>query len=455
MTNLLQLPLETLIPKLQSGACDARDVIAAAAARHEAHGEKLQAYLRWDPAAPDGAGVLAGIPVSAKDLFGLDGFETFAGSPTALPERWQAEGPVVAALKAAGAVFMGKTHMVEFAFGGIGTNPHWPTPVNPWDATRPRVPGGSSSGAGISIWEGSALIALGSDTAGSVRVPASFTGTVGLKTTKDRWSTDGLVPLSTSLDTPGILARSVADAAVAFAVIDPETQTPFDGFLASLRGRGVADLRLGLCDWFFDDCAPGIAEAVEAAIAALEKAGATVVEFDHPAIAEAGEIFGRGGLAAPEFAALINDDFADWKATLDPNVLARFERMEAIPAVDYISRRNRLIELAAAADAALAEIDALVGPTVPIAPPTVEQVSVAEEYFRCNMAALRNTSIVNLLDLSAVSLPAGLDGEGLPVGLHLVGRNGADADILLVALAAESVLGTPAEILGTPPLLAD
>lgn len=454
MTDLLDLPLEALIPKLQHGACSAEETIAAATARHAAHDETLQAYLRWQPETPGGRGVLAGIPVSAKDLFGLDGFDTYAGSPKALPARWCAEGSVVTALKTEGAVFMGKTHMVEFAFGGIGTNPHWATPHNPWDAGDPRVPGGSSSGAGVSIQEGSALIALGSDTAGSVRVPASFTGTVGLKTTKDRWSTDGLVPLSTSLDTPGILTRSVADAAVTFAVIDPETRVSFDSFLAELRGRDVAGLKLGLSPWFFEDCGPGIAEAVIAAAAELEKAGAQLLEVDLPAIAEAGEIFGRGGLAAPEFAALINDEFADWKPTLDPNVLARFEKMEAIPAVDYISRRNRLVELAAETDAVMAELDALIGPTIPIAPPTLAEVAVPEDYFTCNMAALRNTAIVNLLDLCAVSMPVALDDAGLPVGLHLIGRNGADAALLATAMAAECVLGTGRDILGTPPVLA-
>ncbi|HAA93952.1 MAG TPA: 2-amino-5-chloromuconate deaminase, partial [Rhodospirillaceae bacterium] len=446
MTDPLDLPLETLIPMLQKGECAADDVIAAASARHETFGDQLQAYLRWDPApAVAGGGVLAGIPVSAKDLFGLEGFETFAGSPSPLPANWCVEGPVVAALKSAGATIMGKTHMVEFAFGGIGTNPHWPTPANPWDVKTPRVPGGSSSGAGVSIWEGSALVALGSDTAGSVRVPASFTGTVGLKTTKGCWSTDGLVPLSTSLDTPGLLTRSAADMAVAFSVIDPDKGEPFERFLATLRERDLSDIKLGLCRWFFEDCDPGIAETIEASVAKLEKAGASVAEITLPSVVEAGEIFGRGGLAAPEFAALINDQFADWKPTLDPNVLARFERMEAIPAIDYISRRNRLAELAAEADQALESIDALIGPTVPITPPTVEAVSVPEEYFRCNMATLRNTSIVNLLDQCAVSLPVGLDKAGMPVGLHLIGRNGADREIISVALAAEKILGTARE----------
>jgi len=203
----------------------------------------------------------------------------------------------------------------------------------------------------------------------------------------------------------------------------------------------------------FEDCDPGVAEGVSAALALLEKAGAIVTDVDVPAIDEAGEIFARGGLAAPEFAALINDTFAGWKATLDPNVLARFEKMEAIPAVDYISRRNRLMELAVDADAVFRDVDVLVGPTIPITAPTVEEVAVPEEYFRLNMAALRNTSVVNLLDLCAVSLPVGLDRSGIPIGFQLAARHNTDAELLAISLACESVIGTGTDILGVPPLL--
>jgi aspartyl-tRNA(Asn)/glutamyl-tRNA(Gln) amidotransferase subunit A len=468
----IQQTLESLVPALRNGEYSAQALVEAAIVRHEEFGADLCAYFQWDAAGARAAamkadqalkaggdpGPLCGIPVSAKDLFGVDGFPTFAGSPSALPDKWNKEGPVVSALKSSGAVFMGKTHMVEFAFGGIGTNPHWDTPRNPWDSDDHRVCGGSSSGAGVSLWEGSAFVALGSDTAGSVRVPASFTGAVGLKTTKHRWSTAGLVPLSTSLDTPGILTKNVADAVIGFSVIDPGSTAPYDALLADMRSRSVSGLRFGLCEAWFEDCDPGIAQGVEAALSLLAKAGATVERVTRPrveaVVAAAGEIFKRGGLAAPEFAALINDEFGDWKATLDPNVLARFEKMEAIPAVDYISRRNRLTALAAEADEALNGFDAIVGPTVPITAPTLGDVAQPEEYLRLNMAALRNTSIVNLLDLSAVSMPVALDAVGMPIGLQLVGRSGDDAGLLSVALACETVLGTASALLGTPPMVA-
>jgi aspartyl-tRNA(Asn)/glutamyl-tRNA(Gln) amidotransferase subunit A len=468
-TDPISQPLEAILPALRDVSLSATALADAAIARHETHGDTLEAYIAFDA---DGArraaakaderlsmgdpAPLCGIPVSLKDLYGLDGFETFAGSPKPLPEKWTAEGPVVAGLKRDGAVIAGKTHMVEFAFGGIGSNPHWPAPRNPWggrDAKARRVSGGSSSGAGVSLWEGSALVAFGSDTAGSVRIPACWTGTVGLKTTKHRWSTDGLVPLSTSLDTPGILTITAADAAIAFAGIDPGTSTLALDFLNELRTRTLKGARIGVYRPFFDGCSPGIAEAVEAALAMLEKAGAVIADIDLAPVAEAMEIFKRGGLAAPEFAALINGEFEDWKDSLDPNVRARFERIEAIPATDYINRRNRLLDLAADMDEALAGCDAVAGPTVPIAPPTLDEIAKPEDYFGKNLLALRNTATVNLLDLCAVSLPCGKDALGLPAGLQLIGRNGADVEMLALAVACEAVLGTAAEMLGTPPLL--
>ncbi|NIR35760.1 MAG: amidase, partial [Actinobacteria bacterium] len=164
-------------------------------------------------AADDDPPPLTGIPISVKDLYGVDGLPTFAGTTRALPERWSRDAWLVRRLRDAGAIIVGKTHMVEMAFGGVGLNPSWETPRNPWDAGTHRIPGGSSSGAGVSLWEGSALIALGSDTGGSIRIPAALTGTVGQRTTKGRWPTTGVVPLSPTFDTVGALTRTVEDSA--------------------------------------------------------------------------------------------------------------------------------------------------------------------------------------------------------------------------------------------------
>ena len=455
MVSAFDLPLEILIPKITNDSSISDRVIETAISRYREHEETLCAYRHWSPASNDKPGILSGIPVSIKDLFGLNGFETYAGTPRPLPKKWCFEGQVVHSLRNAGAVFMGKTHMVEFAFGGLGTNPHWPTPVNPWSIDEPHVSGGSSSGSGVSIQEGSALAALGSDTAGSVRVPASFTGTVGVKTTKNRWSTNGLVPLSHSLDTPGIITRSVSDAVVMFSVIDPETNIPFDQFLMNLRSQEVLGLKLGICSWFFDGCDTNIGEVALRATCAIEKRGASASEVSPRAISEAGEIFSRGGLAASEFAELINTEFPDWKNTLDPNVKSRFEKMANISASDYDDRLQRLTLLAREIDQTLVDVDVLVGPTVPISPPTVLEVTEPQLYRQLNMRALRNTSIVNLLDLCAITIPVGLDAKGFPVGLQFIGRKGEDEKLLTVALAAERTLGSASELMGKAPLVID
>lgn len=466
MADMLQDSIASIGAALRDGATTSAALAEEAIANHDRRGAALMAYKVRDPdrfraeaRAADAAfaadidfGPLQGIPVSVKDLYGVGGYPTCAGTPAPLPEKWEREGPVVEALRRSLAPVSGKTHTVEFAFGGLGTNAHWGTPRNPWDAKAHRVPGGSSAGAGISLLEGSALLALGSDTAGSVRVPASFTGTVGVKTSFGRWSLEGIVPLSPSLDTAGVLARTVADAVLAFAVIDPLTDLPGAALLAAFAEVGPADIHIGVCDRFFEDCDPGVAEGVKSALDELAAAGARVSAIDLPEIAEADEIFVHGGLAAPEFAAFINGEMQDRKATLDPNVAARFASMEAITAVDYLARRDRLRALSASAADRMAEVDVVVGPTVPITPPTVDAVADADGYRKHNMGALRNTRPGNTLTLSAVTIPVALDKAGMPVGLQIMAPLDEDERALAVALAFETVLGTSRQRLGVPPM---
>ncbi len=468
MSNMLNESIETIGKSLRDGKTTSAALAEEAIANHERHGAVLGAYksrnadqFRAEAKAADAVfaagidfGPLQGIPVSVKDLYGVRGYETCAGTPAPLADRWETEGPVVGALRRSLSPISGKTHTVEFAFGGLGTNAHWGTPRNPWDAVAHRVPGGSSAGAGVSLWEGSALVALGSDTAGSVRVPASFTGTVGIKTSFGRWSVDGIVPLSPSLDTAGVLARTVADAILAFAAIDPLTDIPGTALLAGFGDVGAADIHIGVCDHFFENCDPGVAEGVKDAIDTLAVAGARVSSIDLPEAAEADEIFSRGGLAAPEFAAFINGEMQDRKATLDPNVAARFDSMEAISAVDYLARRDRLRALSASLEIGMADVDVVIGPTVPITPPVVDAVADLEGYRTHNMAALRNTRTANLLNLSAVTIPVALDKAGMPVGLQIMTPLDEDERALAVALAFETVLGTAPQRLGLPPLCA-
>src|SRR5262249_39349839 len=242
-----------------------------------------------------------------------------AGASRGLPaDPWETDGPLVAALRRQLGIITGKTHMVEFAFGGTGLNSHHGAPYNPWDAAAHRSPGGSSSGAGVSLLEGSALLAFGSDTAGSVRIPACMTGTVGLKVTLARWSTDGVVTLSHSFDTPGLLARSVADIAYGFAALDPGLGDA-ERFLATCGTFAIDGVRIGVDDGFFwNDCDPGIAETAREAVAALAQHGAVLQPTILQEATEAYAVFLEGGVSAFELRSFLDQALPDWLAQLDP-----------------------------------------------------------------------------------------------------------------------------------------
>jgi aspartyl-tRNA(Asn)/glutamyl-tRNA(Gln) amidotransferase subunit A len=340
--DAFSLPMAEIAVLLSEGKLKARALTEEAIANHERFGAKLMAYSQWAPeharkcadaadaafAIGSQAGSLQGIPTSIKDLFGVAGFPTYAGSPKRLPPKFEIDGPVVANLRRQLATVMGKTHMVEFAFGPTGRNPHYGSPHNPWDAVAHREPGGSSSGAGVSLCEGSALLAFGTDTAASVRLPAAMTGNAGLKFTKDRWSTNGIVPLSFSFDTPGILARSMADAGFSFAALDPHLG---DGF-AFLRRvpTGVDGIRIGIADsWFWDDCENGIGEVVRSAIDSLARAGAVMKDKLLPEAREAFSVFVEGGVSAIELRIFLDRELPDWLATIDPVNVPALKRARA------------------------------------------------------------------------------------------------------------------------------
>lgn len=335
--DLLSRPLIEIASDLRAKRVTARELVEAAISRHERFGERLHAYSLWAPdqaravaRAADAAfaagltvGPLQGLPVSIKDLFAVSGYPCFAGSSRRLPAEWERDGPLVATLRRQLGVVMGKTHMVEFAFGGTGQNSHWGAPCNPWDAAARRAAGGSSSGTGVSLLEGSALLAFGSDTAGSVRIPACMTGNVSLKVTLGRWSTEGVVPLSTTFDTPGLLARSVSDVAYGFMALDPAGMDPV-GFITRAATRDLARVRIGVDDPFlWRGCDPGIAETVQAAVDALVQAGAVAREFTLPE-AEAGcAVFLEGGLSAIELRNFLDRELPDWLDQLDPVIAQR------------------------------------------------------------------------------------------------------------------------------------
>lgn len=457
------LPLREIHAGLRSGTLKATELVEACAGRFAARGEHDHAYLTWNGeaarktaeatdavvAAGGDAGPLMGVPVAIKDIYAVPGMPTYAGSSRPLPERWERPGPMISALLRQLPSVMGKTHTVEFAFGGLGTNAHWGAPRNPWDTARHRVPGGSSSGAGVSLVSGTACLALGTDTAGSVRIPASMTGVAGLKTTAGRWPTEQIVPLSSTLDTPGLLARRVDDLAFAFAALDGE--------LTGRRFRQphvpeLADLTLGVPEaYFWEDCSPGVAEAVEDAIRQLEAAGARIITLDLPRTDEAFQLFQQGGLAATELAAFLNTELPEMVAALDPNVAARIKAADEIPAWEYVRRRRVIDSLTASAAERLAEVDALLTPTVALTPPTLESLEPEGAYPKANMHALRNTVMGNFMGLCGLTLPVGKDAAGMPVGLQLLAAPWQDARVIAIGRAIEARLGTSLDILGEPP----
>ncbi|HEX4238174.1 MAG TPA: amidase [Xanthobacteraceae bacterium] len=465
MIDILSLPLAKIAILLGEGKLKARDLVEAAIANHERFGGKLMAYSQWAPAharrcadaadavfaAGPRAGPLQGIPTSIKDLFAVSGFPTCAGSPKPLPAKFEIEGPVVAALRQQLASVMGKTHMVEFAFGGTGQNAHYGSPYNPWDAKAHRSPGGSSSGAGVSLCEGSALLAFGSDTAASVRLPAAMTGNAGLKITKDRWSTEGIVPLSFTFDTPGILTRSMADAAFAFAALDPSLGDSF-AFMRRVPAS-VGGIRIGVADsWFWADCENGIDEIIRAAIEKLARAGAVLKETPLPEAREAYAVFSEGGVSAIELRAFLDRELPDWLATIDPVNAPALKKAETLSAREYLSRRLRLQTAAQSAAARFDDVDVIATPTVMFTPHVLAEETGAEKFWARNRKIVHNLVPVNYLTLCAATLPVGLDRLGMPVGLQLIAKGGDDERLVAIACAAERVLGAPRDILGVPPM---
>lgn len=451
------IPLEDLAQRLRDGRTCAAELMAWAASRHDGTEHRLNAYRTWagDRAAAQAkamdtllaAGVdlgpMMGIPMSIKDLFGVPGLPVYAGTDTAFPEDWQRAGPVVQQLLAGGAVVTGKTHTVEFAFGGLGTNPHWGTPVNPWSAAgAPRAPGGSSSGAGVSLAQGSALAALGTDTAGSVRIPAAFTGQTALKVTHGKWSLDGIVPLSPSFDTPGILARTIGDLAFLFAALDG---------CKRVTALEAGALRIGVIDnVVWDDVDSSIAANTEAALTRLEATGARVTRVRLDGAETVLEVFRNGGLAAPELLAFLEGHAPDRIGRLDPAVLTRVTAAHQVTASVYLQRRALFFQKSRAVLSIFDNVDVLMTPTVAISAPLLDDIKDPATYGRANMLALRNTAIVNLLGLCAVTLPTGLDSSGIPTGLQIIAPPLAERRLLAAALGVETVIGTGPDLIGLP-----
>jgi aspartyl-tRNA(Asn)/glutamyl-tRNA(Gln) amidotransferase subunit A len=378
-------------------------------------------------------GPLDGAVVSIKDLFDVAGEPTRAGSKIladAAPAL--ADAPVVHRLRTAGCVIIAKTNMAEFAFTGIGLNPHYGTPGNPAD--RARIPGGSSSGAAVAVADRMCEIAIGSDTGGSVRVPAALCGVVGFKPSKRRVPTEGAFPLSYTLDSIGPLARSVADCADADAAMSGGKATPLEP--AALQG-----LRIGIAQGLplrgLDEV---VASRLFEAVNELGRVGVQLSPELFPQFDDMVRANARGSIAVAEAYAIHRERLATRGAEFDPFVRSRVERGREISAADYIVLIRDRAAMVRAMDARLADLDAIVLPTCAIAAPTIAECRDPESALTRNQMALRNAAIVNFFDLCAISLPLPR-GDGLPVGLMLAARNGQDRRLLRIAAAVEKLFG--------------
>ena len=382
-------------------------------------------------------GPLDGRIVSIKDLFDVAGEATTAGSRVLRDAPPAArDAVIVQRLRAAGAVIIGKTNMTEFAFSGIGINPHYGTPGNARDATR--IPGGSSAGAGVALARGMCEIAIGSDTGGSVRIPAAFNGLTGLKPTQARVSREGAFPLSFSLDTVGPLARSVSDCAEADAVLSGQPAQP-------LAARAVAGLRVGLPrGLLFTQTDAQVLAAFEAGVAALLSAQARVSDLALDELLGAPfALQEKGTLIAAEAAHIHRALLAAGRENeLDALVLSRLRRGETIAAAHYVGVQQARAQLQPQLDAAIAGFDILLLPTVPVIAPTIASLDDEDLFHRTNMLVLRNPSVFNFYDLPAVSLPLPRRHGEMPVGWMLVGKRNGDRELLAVAAALEQFLRT-------------
>jgi aspartyl-tRNA(Asn)/glutamyl-tRNA(Gln) amidotransferase subunit A len=381
-------------------------------------------------------GPLDGVIVSIKDLFDVAGEPTRAGSKILAEEAKPAaaDAAIVRRLRAGGAVIVAKSNMVEFAFSGVGANPHFGTPGNPRD--RARVPGGSSSGAPVAVADGMCEISIGTDTGGSVRIPAALCGLVGFKPSRQRVPTDGAFPLSYTLDSIGPIARSVADCASADWVMADAVMAGEAFSFAPLDVAALKGLRFGIAEGLpLDRIDDTVASAFDAALKRLDGAGVRVSRETMPLFDAMNAVNAKGGISPPEACAIHRDWMGRRPNDIDPNVRARIARGCEVPAADYVDMMRARAQLVRAMDARLIGLDALIMPTTSIVAPTIAEVADEKVFAARNAALLRNAAIINFFDLCAVTLPLPVAPPAMPVGLMVVVRNGQDRRLLNMAAA--------------------
>jgi aspartyl-tRNA(Asn)/glutamyl-tRNA(Gln) amidotransferase subunit A len=447
---MTRLPtIASLAHDLEAGHTTARRLVEECLARiADPNGEGQRTFIHVDKdAALDAADAMdalrrakaapsrfAGIPISIKDLFDIRGQVTRAGS-RALEDSAPAEAdaPVVARLRQAGFIVIGRTNMTEFAFSGIGINPHYGTPKGAWKRSDGHIPGGSSSGAAVSVLDGMAHGALGTDTGGSCRIPAAYNGIVGYKPTQRRIPLDGGVPLSFSLDSYGPLARSVSCCAILDAILSDEP-------VVQLRPRPIKGVRLAVPTTIvLEELDDAVAQTFDRSLKTLSKLGAEIEHIEVPEFLDSITMNSKGGFAAAESYAWHRYLLTSKGDVYDPRVSARILRGETMSAADYIDLIGARRSLIARVNTRLAPYDALVLPTTANTPPRIADLADDKAFTTANMRSLRNCSLINLIDGCAVSLPAHREGD-VPVGLMLAAPGGADRRILELAAAMEPAI---------------
>lgn len=382
-------------------------------------------------------GPLDGIPIAWKDLFDIEGMPTTAGSVVLTDDApAKHDAAIVTLLKNAGMLAVGRTNMSEFAFSGLGINPHYGTPENPHSKDEPRIPGGSSSGAGVAVAAGLVPVAMGTDTGGSVRIPAALNGIVGYKAARGRYAMEGVYPLATSLDSLGPLCRSVQDAIWIDAAMRGLTAPIITR--QSLKGIDIVIPR----NVVLDGLGPGVAEAFEGGVERLRSAGALVSSIEIPAFDEIISLMAKhGALVTAEAFALHRERLAGPEAArMDHRVVMRTRLGEKTSMPDYIA-------ILAARARLIADTERLIGnrliafPAVAhVAPPIAALERDDELFVATNGKTLRNTALGNFLDWCGVSIPCGKGEADMPVGFLLSAPANRDDALLAVSLAAEAVI---------------
>ncbi|ARQ02488.1 aspartyl-tRNA(Asn)/glutamyl-tRNA(Gln) amidotransferase subunit A [Pseudorhodoplanes sinuspersici] len=425
-----------------------RDLVETCLANiHNLDGEGSRAFTRiYHEAARQRADVLdrtqarekglplAGMPISIKDLFDIAGEPTLAGSQVlrdAPPAADDAE--IVQHLRNAGAIIIGKTNMTEFALSGLGLNPHYGTPASPWQRETRRIPGGSSSGAGISVAYNMAIAAIGTDTGGSIRIPAAICGLVGFKPTAATIPQRGMLPLSRSFDSIGPIARDVSTCATIYSVLSGQQQT-------SLTPLPLPSIRLGVVkNIVLDDLDAQVAKTYEAALSRLSATGIQLQDMALPVLDGHSLYSVHGGMIVAEAYAWHEKLFAERSHAYDPRVASRIAHGRRISADDYKAFQAERARLIRQWDIETGSVDAVIMPTIPIIAPTIREADADANYNRLDRLILRNPTIGNLMDACSITLPCH-EALDAPVGLMLTARGGRDRELLRIAKMLEGVL---------------